>query len=100
MIIFKEFTFEAAHKLPNVPSDHKCSRLHGHSFKVEVHVEGPVNPYEGWVVDFTVLKQVVQPIIDRLDHAYLNEIQGLENPTSETIAQWLWDQITRKVLES
>lgn len=90
MEIFKEFTFEAAHRLPNVPADHKCARLHGHSFKVTIHVEGEVDPNAGWVMDFGDIKAAFQPLYDRLDHYYLNEIEGLENPTSENLARWIW----------
>lgn len=90
MEIFKVFTFEAAHRLPNVPEGHKCARLHGHSFRVEIHVQGDVNPHTGWVMDFADIKKVFRPIYDRLDHYYLNDIAGLENPTSENIAIWIW----------
>lgn len=90
MIIVKKFTFEAAHYLPNVPEGHKCRRLHGHSFLIEIHVEGEVDPNLGWVMDLGEIKQRFQPLYDSLDHHYLNEIEGLENPTSENIARWLW----------
>jgi 6-pyruvoyltetrahydropterin/6-carboxytetrahydropterin synthase len=93
MEIFKEFTFEAAHRLPNLPPEHKCSRLHGHSFHVRICVTGPVGDSSGWVMDFGDIKAVCKPVIDELDHRYLNEIEGLENPTSERIAQWLWQRI-------
>lgn len=93
MEIFCEFTFEAAHRLPNVPSDHKCSRLHGHSYRVQVHVRGRVDESAGWVVDFADIKDACRPVIARLDHYYLNEIPGLENPTSEVLAAWLWNQL-------
>lgn len=93
MDIYKEFSFEAAHLLPNVPEGHKCRRLHGHSFRVEVHVSGAVDAGMGWVRDFGEVKEVVRPVIKRLDHYYLNEIPGLENPTSENIARWLWREI-------
>jgi len=92
MKLFKEFTFEAAHKLPLVPKDHKCFNLHGHSFKVKITVEGAVNEM-GWVMDFSNIKKTCKPIIDKLDHTYLNEIEGLNNPTSENIAMWLWSKI-------
>lgn len=92
MEIFKKFTFEAAHRLPKVPDGHKCSRLHGHSFAVTVYLSGPVGEETGWVVDFAAIKQVLKPLIERLDHFYLNEITGLENPTSENIARWIWRQ--------
>ena len=92
MKIFKEFTFEAAHKLPLVPSDHKCFRLHGHSFRVRVYLDGPVNEI-GWVMDFSELKKICAPFIKQLDHSYLNKIDGLENPTSENIAIWLWEKL-------
>lgn len=93
MEIYKEFTFEAAHRLPNLPPQHKCARLHGHSFSVTVHVQGPLTAPEGWVIDFGDIKTVVKPIIDRLDHYYLNDIEGLENPTSEVLSKWIWDQL-------
>ncbi len=93
MEIFKEFTFEAAHRLPNLPPEHKCSRLHGHSFRVRVCVSGPVDEQTGWVMDFGDIKALCKPVIDELDHRYLNEIPGLENPTSERIAIWLWHRI-------
>ena len=93
MEIFQEFTFEAAHRLPNVPASHKCARLHGHSFRVEVRVRGPVDERLGWVVDFDDMSRAVKPVIDRLDHYYLNEIPGLENPTSENLARWIWQEV-------
>jgi 6-pyruvoyltetrahydropterin/6-carboxytetrahydropterin synthase len=91
--IFKEFTFEAAHRLPEVPEGHKCARLHGHSYQVAVHVEGPIDDRLGWVRDFADIGQAMAPVIDCLDHRYLNEISGLENPTSEVIARWIWDRL-------
>lgn len=93
MDIFKEFTFEAAHRLPAVPEGHKCGRLHGHSFRVEVFVSGPVGEQSGWVIDFAEIKQKVDPIQKQLDHYYLNEIEGLENPTSEVLARWIWKRL-------
>jgi 6-pyruvoyltetrahydropterin/6-carboxytetrahydropterin synthase len=93
MEIFKEFTFEAAHRLPNVPEGHKCSRLHGHSFRVEIHVAGAVDAKTGWVMDFADIGAAFKPLFRTLDHNYLNEIAGLENPTSEEIARWIWDRL-------
>ena len=93
MEIFKEFIFEAAHRLPNVPEGHKCGRLHGHSFRAELHVEGPVDAHTGWIIDFAEIKSAFKPTYDRLDHHYLNEIEGLENPTSENLARWIWRQV-------
>jgi 6-pyruvoyltetrahydropterin/6-carboxytetrahydropterin synthase len=97
MDIFRIFTFEAAHRLPNVPAGHKCSRLHGHSFRVELHVSGEVDAHSGWVMDFADMKRAFQPIYDQLDHHYLNDIVGLDNPTSENVARWIWQQ-TQRVL--
>lgn len=88
--IFKEFTFEAAHRLPYVPEGHKCARLHGHSFRVEIHVSGEVDEQAGWIMDFGDIKVAFKPLLDQLDHNYLNEIDGLENPTSENLAAWIW----------
>lgn len=93
MEIFKEFSFEAAHRLPNVPDGHKCARLHGHSFHVRIIVSGAVGDVSGWVMDFSDIKAAVAPIQEQLDHRYLNEIQGLENPTSENIARWIWQRL-------
>ena len=88
--LIHEFRFEAAHRLPNVPDGHKCARLHGHSFKVEIAVKGPVDEKTGWFIDFDELYELWQPLHDKLDHRYLNEIPGLENPTSENLAGWIW----------
>ncbi|MEO5338532.1 MAG: 6-carboxytetrahydropterin synthase QueD [Magnetospirillum sp. WYHS-4] len=93
MDIYKEFTFEAAHSLPNTPEGHKCKRLHGHSFRAEIHVSGPVDPHAGWVLDFADIKRAFKPLLDQLDHHHLNEIEGLENPTSENIARWIWKRL-------
>lgn len=97
MEIFKTFTFDAAHKLPNLPKDHKCSRLHGHTFVIEIHVKDKMNSQMGWVIDFHEIVDIVKPIVDQLDHQYLNEIDGLDNPTSENIAKWLWFRIFKKL---
>ena len=93
MEVWKEFTFEAAHLLPNVPDDHKCRRLHGHSYRVRVCVEGPLHPTLEWVVDFADIARAFEPVRLRLDHYYLNEIEGLENPTSEALAKWIWARL-------
>ena len=93
MEIFRAFTFEAAHRLPNVAEGHKCGRLHGHSYRVEVHVSGEVDPHTGMVVDFAEIDAAFEPLHGCLDHYYLNEIAGLENPTSENLARWIWDRL-------
>ena len=93
MEIFREFTFEAAHRLPNVPEGHKCSRLHVHSYRVSVHGSGAVDEAQGWVMDFGDIKLAFAPVADRLDHYYLNEVAGLENPTSENLARWIWQEL-------
>ena len=99
MKIFKEFRFEAAHRLPNVPPQHKCARLHGHSFLVKIEVEGPVGEDSGWVMDFGQIADAFNPILERLDHYYLNEIPGLENPTSEVLARWIWNELKPTLAE-
>ncbi len=91
--LFKEFTFEAAHRLPLVPEGHKCGRLHGHSFKIILYIQGKVDPHLGWIKDFAEIKQIFKPIYEQLDHHYLNEITGLENPTSENLAMWIWQRL-------
>lgn len=93
MEIFKEFHFEAAHRLPYVPPGHKCARLHGHSFQVGIYVKGEVGETTGWVMDFADVSAAFRPLLEQLDHYYLNDIEGLENPTSETIARWIWERL-------
>ena len=93
MDIFKAFTLESAHRLPQVPAGHKCARIHGHSFRVEVHLSGELDPQSGWVQDFADIKFAFQPLFEQLDHHYLNDVAGLENPTSENLAKWVWDRL-------
>ncbi|MGB5104782.1 MAG: 6-carboxytetrahydropterin synthase QueD [Steroidobacteraceae bacterium] len=97
MEIFKAFTLESAHRLPNVPAGHKCARVHGHSFRVEIHVQGPVDERLGWVMDFADVKTAFGPLFERLDHHYLNDVPGLENPTSENLARWIWREIAPRL---
>lgn len=94
MKIWREFRFEAAHRLPRLPAEHKCSRLHGHSFRVRVEADLPVDPTTGWTMDFGDLDRTCKPVFERLDHYYLNDIEGLENPTSENLAVWIWERLT------
>ncbi len=89
----KTFRFDAAHRLPNVPCGHKCASMHGHGYRVTVVVSGKVDPQTGWVMDFGKINDLVEPLIKQLDHAVLNEIAGLDNPTSEILAKWFWDRI-------
>jgi len=91
--LIKTFSFEAAHLLPTFPDGHKCRRLHGHSFSVEVHVEGPVDATRGYLLDYGDIKAAFDPLHQSLDHRYLNEIAGLENPTSENLAAWIWRRL-------
>ncbi len=93
MEIYKKFSIEAAHRLTSLPPEHKCSRLHGHSFQVELRVNGEVDEEYGWVQDFSDIKQAFKPVFEQLDHHYLNEVDGLENPTSENLARWIWNRL-------
>ena len=93
MDIFKEFTFDAAHSLPYVADDHKCKRVHGHTYKVRVVISGELDPVVGWVKDFAEVKALLTPLHDMLDHRYLNDIEGLENPTAEILALWIWRKL-------
>jgi 6-pyruvoyltetrahydropterin/6-carboxytetrahydropterin synthase len=95
----RTFRFEAAHLLPHVPEGHKCRRLHGHSFRVDVAVRGPVDPATGWLIDYADLGEAFRPIRERLDHHYLNEIDGLANPTSEVLAAWIWERLAPRLPE-
>jgi len=93
MDIFKTFTLECAHRLPNVVPGHKCARMHGHSFRVEVHVSGAVDAHSGWVMDFADVGVAFATLFERLDHRCLNDVPGLENPTSENLARWIWREL-------
>lgn len=97
MEIYREFTFEAAHRLPNVPEGHKCARLHGHSYRVVIHVAGEIDAELGWVMDFGEVKAAFAPLLEQLDHHYLNEVPGLENPTSEVLARWIWRRLIHEL---
>lgn len=91
--IYKQFSFDAAHFLPNVPEGHKCSRLHGHTYQLTVFAQGAISEPRGWLMDYGDLKAVVAPVINKLDHQLLNHVPGLENPTAEHLAAWLWQCI-------
>jgi len=93
MEIYKEFVIEAAHQLPNLPEGHKCKRLHGHSFRIEVHVTGKADEETGWIMDFSEISRLFKPVFEALDHRFLNDIEGLENPTSENLAYWIWERL-------
>jgi 6-pyruvoyltetrahydropterin/6-carboxytetrahydropterin synthase len=89
----EQFGFEAAHRLPHTPRGHKCRRLHGHSFKVTIEIKGVVDEETGWLIDFAEIEEAWEPLHDDLDHYYLNEVPGLENPTSERLARWIWERL-------
>ena len=91
--LVKTVGFEAAHRLPRVPPEHKCARMHGHSFKVELAIYGDVDPEAGWLIDYADIAAAWKPIYDQLDHNCLNDIDELENPTSENVAHWIWQRL-------
>jgi 6-pyruvoyltetrahydropterin/6-carboxytetrahydropterin synthase len=97
MKITQAFSFEAAHRLPNVPPTHRCHRMHGHSYRVEVKLEGSVDPVTGFVVDFFEIEAALVPLVAQLDHRCLNEVGGLENPTAENIAIWIWQRVVARL---
>lgn len=97
MLIFKEFSFDSAHFLPNVPDGHKCKEMHGHTYHLKVWIEGKTHPTLGWVMDFAYLKNIVQPVIDLVDHKCINSVEGLENSTCELFAVWFWNQLKPKI---
>jgi 6-pyruvoyltetrahydropterin/6-carboxytetrahydropterin synthase len=91
--VVKTFRFEAAHSLPCAPEGHKCRRLHGHGYRVDIHVAGAVNARTGWVIDFADIARAVEPVLSGLDHRNLNELEGLANPTAEMLARYIWDRV-------
>lgn len=93
MIIYKTFSFDSAHYLPLVPAGHKCGGMHGHTYTLKVFISGDPEPHSGWVIDYTDLKKGIKPLIEVLDHKILNDVPGLENPTSEQLSIWLWNKI-------
>jgi 6-pyruvoyltetrahydropterin/6-carboxytetrahydropterin synthase len=97
MELRKTFQFEAAHLLPHLPKSHKCRRLHGHSFRAEIVVSGECDSRLGWVMDYAEISRLFKPLWEKLDHRYLNDIPGLENPTSERIAIWIWRRLKPKL---
>ncbi|MBK6732226.1 MAG: 6-carboxytetrahydropterin synthase QueD [Bacteroidetes bacterium] len=97
MQIFKQFLFDSAHFLPNVPEGHKCKEIHGHTYRMVLHIEGPLVKHLEWVMDFAELKKVVEPVVNKVDHQLMNNIPGLENPTCENIAIWLWNKIKPEI---
>lgn len=98
MLIEKEFVFDAAHFLPRVHAQHKCRRLHGHTYTVVVGVNGALNEI-GWVMDFAEITAIIQPIVRQLDHTLLNAVEGLENPTAEVIAMWIYERVKKNLSE-
>jgi len=97
MQIFKKFTFDSAHFLPNVPEGHKCRNIHGHTYHLSVFIDDKLDPHLNWVMDFSAIYKAIDPIIKSIDHKLMNDIPGLENPTCEQIAIWLWDQIKPQI---
>ena len=97
MTIYKTFTFDSAHFLPNVPDGHKCKAMHGHTYQLTGFLEGELEPKLDWVVDFAELKNVVKPILDTVDHKLINALAGLENTTCENFAIWFWNKIIVKM---
>jgi 6-pyruvoyltetrahydropterin/6-carboxytetrahydropterin synthase len=93
MIIFKTFTFDAAHYLPNVPQHHKCRQMHGHTYFLKIFLEGELDAANGWVMDYAEIKKQVSPVIELVDHKVLNNVDGLNNPTCEMVTIWLWNRI-------
>ncbi|HIA80261.1 MAG TPA: 6-carboxytetrahydropterin synthase QueD [Candidatus Marinimicrobia bacterium] len=93
MNVFKTFTIEAARSLPNLPDGHPCKNIHGHSFKITITVTGNVDNKTGFVMDFGDIDETFNPLLSKLDHSYLNDIEGLENPSSENVCQWIWERL-------
>ena len=97
MNIYKIFNIESARSLPNLPDSHPCKNIHGHSFKIKITVSGKINKATGMVLDFNQIDEIFNPIHLLIDHKYLNDIKGLENPSSENLAIWIWKRLKPKL---
>tara|TARA_B100001093_G_scaffold484995_1_gene518928 strand:+ start:444 stop:800 length:357 start_codon:yes stop_codon:yes gene_type:complete len=97
MIIYKNFFFDAAHYMPNFPKDHKYRKIHGHSYELKIHIHGDLTAENEWVMDLENINKHVDPLLKLIDHNLLNDIKGLENPTSENIAKWFWKELKKKI---
>jgi 6-pyruvoyltetrahydropterin/6-carboxytetrahydropterin synthase len=95
--VFKDFVIDCAHSLPHVPDGHKCKNVHGHTYKIRVGLKGELDPVLGWVEDFALIKAAFEPIKELLDHRYINDVSGLENPTAENLAIWVWNKLKDKL---
>ena len=95
--LFREFTIEAGRYLPNLAPEHPCARMHGHTFMVQIHVTGKVDEEKGWIMDFNELDDKLEEIRQLLDHRVLNEVPGLENPTTELLARWIWGRLVKEL---
>ena len=93
------FRIESARRLTGLPSDHPCSRLHGHSFQIELTLIGDRQEDTGWVIDYHLISSSVGPVLRQLDHRVLNEVPGLENPTTENLCFWLYEKIKTEIPE-
>ena len=97
MIVYKKFTIESARSLPNLPNSHPCKKIHGHSFKIIIYIEGKIDTKTGFVIDFHDIEKAFNPLKIKLDHAYLNNIEGLNNPSSENMCKWIWEKLKIKL---
>ncbi len=97
MLIFKKYYFDAAHYMAEFEENHNYRKMHGHSFEVTVKLKGDINRKNNWVMDLEELDSFVDPELSKLDHSILNEVDGLEKPTSENIAKWLWSKLIKKI---
>lgn len=86
----QHFRIESARYLTGLEPSHPCSKMHGHSFKITLSIIGDLDPQKGWVIDYHEITKVMKPLLDQLDHKVLNEVSGLENPTSELLAKWIY----------
>lgn len=94
IVLTRSFRLESARRLPRLPATHPCARVHGHSFVIELELAGPIDPELGWLIDYNDIAAAFEPLRQKLDHRFLNEVEGLENPTSEHIARWVFDHLS------
>ena len=98
MIIYKKYYFDAAHFMTNLKKGHKYTKVHGHSYEKIIKISGNLDKTNNWILNYDDIDEIVNPLLQKIDHKTLNDIKGLEKPTSENLAKWFWERIRKKIV--